>query len=95
MTKYLLAIVAVVGFGTVACGGNDCEDAANRIADAISACSSASATETSTSTSTEQECTEELAAAAQKAADCIESVDYCKVLSGDVDEATKYAECSK
>ena len=38
MTKYLLAVVAVMGLATVGCGGNACEEQSDRINDKIEGC---------------------------------------------------------
>lgn len=97
MTKYLFACVAVVtlSLGSVACGGNACEDNAQKAADKIASCISTTETSTSTESSTEVECTEELEAQTKKLADCYEAAD-CKALDGsDVDAALKLAECLK
>lgn len=97
MTKYLLAFVAVVGLGmgSIACGGNACEDNAQTAADKIASCISTPGTSTSTSSSasTTVECTAEREAASKKLADCYSAAE-CKAIDGsDTPAATKLQEC--
>lgn len=61
MTKYLLAIVAVVGMGTVGCGGNACEEQADRINDHIESCGGTvpAANDSAEENAGDKECTED------------------------------------
>lgn len=92
MTKYLLAVVALMGMGAVGCGKDDCEDAADRLTAKMEECGMK--TEGSASASgSGAECTEEAGKAAQKLAGCYESAD-CKAIKGeDADAALKLGEC--
>lgn len=93
MTKYLLAFVAVVGMGTVGCGGDDCTDGADRIKAKAEECGLTTGTTDSDSSSSDAECTEEAGALAQKTATCYEAAS-CEALKGeDTAGATTFAEC--
>lgn len=74
MTKYLLAVVAVMGMSTVACGGNKCDDAADRITAKIEECGGKAPAATDGEGDT-AECTDEAATAAEKAATDFEAQD--------------------
>ena len=84
-----LSVSALSVVGLVGCG-NDCDEAADRIAAKLEECGA----ETTTSEGGEAaECTEEAGALAQCTADCTEAAD-CKAFDGsDVDATLAYAEC--
>lgn len=93
MTKYLLAVVAVVGFSAVGCGGNDCDKLADDLAAKADECGLSSGSGSATESSTETECTDAAATQAKKLSGCLENV-TCDGLTGkDTENAAAYAKC--
>lgn len=87
-----LALMGLATAGVVGCGGNDCEDAADRIAAKAEECG-ISTTDGGSSDGAEVECTDELGAQSQCIAGCYESAS-CEALKGeDLEGATALGEC--
>ena len=94
MTKYsfvYVAFVAVVGMGTVGCGGDDCEDGADRIQAKFKECGNA--VEPAAAKDADLECTEKRAAEAQRSAACYEAAKCPAVRNEDVAGAVTLGEC--
>lgn len=74
MTKYLLALVAVMGLGmgAVACGGDDCEKFADAFADKAKECGCEVKENESSDEGEKTECTDELAEQSRKALEELE-----------------------
>ncbi|MEZ4437663.1 MAG: hypothetical protein R3B72_01125 [Polyangiaceae bacterium] len=94
MKTRMMALVALT-FGlaalTTACGGNDCEDAADRVAAKADECGLM--TTDGSSDGAEVECTEELGKAAQCQAGCFEAAPCAAFDGSDVDAALAFTEC--
>ena len=89
MTKYLFAAAALAAFGSVACGGNDCDDGADRTRAKRDECG----LESAEATASDAECTEEDGARAQRAAECYEAAE-CPALQGtDIPGSVVLGEC--
>ena len=71
MTKYLFAVAAVMGMATVGCGGNACEEQADRINDHIEGCGGTvpTAKDGDEQTAGDTECSDSKETDAKKAAD--------------------------
>lgn len=81
MKSYLMAAAVLLGLGATACGGNNCEEAADRINDRIETCGGTvpTAADAAEENAGNDQCTDADEEAANKAADDFDAVD-CAVI---------------
>lgn len=92
MTKQLLrfaTFAVLVGVGAAACGGDDCVDGAERVAEKRDRCGLTS----NDVAPSGAECTEQAGNTAQKAAACYEAADCAALTGTDVPGAIEFGTC--